>query len=42
MFSTKENGMKSSDITKIITTLLTAPPRAVVDAASEQRASWIS
>ena len=33
--------MATSDITKIITTLLTAPTRAVVDAASEQRSSWI-
>jgi len=34
--------MATSDITKIITTLLTAPTKAVVDAASEQRSSWIS
>ena len=34
--------MDQNDITRLITTLLTAPTEAVVQASSEQRRIWIS
>ncbi len=40
--SREDTGMATSDITKLITTLLTSPTDAVVNSAAEQRRCWIN